>query len=129
MNSRLRLYSIFKLRCPRCYKGNLFINPGLFVIRGILKMPANCKECNQDFKIEPGFYSAALWISYPIVLLIFIPLIFLIILLNERYGFSFEVLIPIFTIICLVLQIPIMRLSRAILIHMTINYFRADKKE
>lgn len=129
MNPRLRLYYIFKLKCPRCYKGNLFTNSGLFVTKRILKMPEKCKYCNQDFSIEPDFYSSASWISYPIVVFIYMPLIFLSIGLNQRYRFSLEILIPIFTIVCLVLQIPIARLSRAILIHMAINYFQSGKNK
>jgi uncharacterized protein (DUF983 family) len=102
--------------------GDLFYNPGLFVYTRVLEMPERCPHCNQDFKIEPGYYSAALWISYPIVLILFVPLIFLGISLNEMYTISFRILFPIFTIIGLILQIPIMRLSRAILINMTVNF-------
>lgn len=76
MGSRIRLHYIVKLKCPRCQKGDLFTNPGLLVFKDVLKMPERCPNCNQDFKIEPGYYSAALWISYPLVLILFIPLIF-----------------------------------------------------
>ncbi|MNX79815.1 hypothetical protein D3C86_1114580 [compost metagenome] len=122
MKKGTKLYSILKLKCPRCQNGDLFYNPGLFVCTRILEMPERCPHCNQDFKIEPGYYSAALWISYPIVLILFIPFIFLGISLNEMYTISFRILFPIFIIICLLLQIPIMRLSRAILINMTVDF-------
>ncbi|MNF49096.1 hypothetical protein D3C84_303600 [compost metagenome] len=122
MKKGTKLYSILKLKCPRCQNGDLFYNPGLFVCTRVLEMPERCPHCNQDFKIEPGYYSAALWISYPIVLILFIPFIFLGISLNEMYTISFRILFPIFIIICLLLQIPIMRLSRAILINMTVDF-------
>ncbi|MEA9415823.1 MULTISPECIES: DUF983 domain-containing protein [unclassified Flavobacterium] len=128
MDTRIKLYNIFKLKCPRCYKGNLFTNRGLFVFNKILDMPQNCSHCNQDFKIEPGFYSAALWISYPIVLIVFIPLLFLGLYLNENYEISFKILLPVLVILCFLLQIPIMRISRAILIHLTINYVQGGKR-
>lgn len=122
MKKGTKLYSILKLKCPRCQNGDLFYNPGLFVCTRVLEMPERCPHCNQNFKIEPGYYSAALWISYPIVLILFIPFIFLGISLNEMYTISFRILFPIFIIICLSLQIPIMRLSRAILINMTVDF-------
>jgi uncharacterized protein (DUF983 family) len=92
-------------------------------------MPQNCPHCNQDFKIEPGFYSAALWISYPIVLIVFVPLLFLGLYLNENYEIPFKMLLPILVILCFLLQIPIMRISRAILIHLTINYVQGGKRD
>lgn len=128
MNSRVQLYHIFKLKCPRCHKGNLFTNPGLFVMSRFLKMPENCKNCKQDFKIEPGFYSTALWIGFPIVLIVFVPVLFLGLYLNENYEISLMVVLPIFLILCFALQIPIMRISRAILLHLTFNYFGGHKK-
>ena len=98
------------------------MKPGLFVLSGPLKMPEKCSHCHQDFKIEPGFYSAALWISYPIVLLVFIPMLFFGFYLNATYKISPKLLVPIFVIVAFLLQIPIMRVSRAILLHVTIRY-------
>ncbi|ABQ07458.1 DUF983 domain-containing protein [Flavobacterium johnsoniae] len=129
MNSKIQSYYMLKLKCPRCYKGDLFINPGLFVMTRFLKMHEKCKKCNQDFRIEPEFYSTALWIGFPIVLIVFIPLLFFGLYLNEYYGISLKVILPIFLILCFLLQIPIMRISRAILLHLTFKYFGWHKKE
>ena len=68
-------YSIQKLKCPRCHEGDLFVNPTFFVYKKMLEMPNKCTICGQDFVIEPGFYTAALWISYPILLIVIIPTI------------------------------------------------------
>ena len=121
MKKRTKLYSILELKCPRCRIGNLFYKPGLFVVKGILEMPDNCPNCKQDFKLEPGFYSAALWISYPIVLLIFIPLISLGLVVNSMHSF-FKYIFPFIVLFSFMLQIPLMRIARAILLHMTITY-------
>lgn len=129
MSSRVKLYYIFKLKCPKCHKGDLFTRPRLFLRVEIFKMPENCKDCNQDFKIESGFYSAALWISYPLAFLLLIMFVFLIIWFSDNYGVSLNILIPLFIIFYILLQIPIIRLSRAILIHMTINYFRTGQNK
>ncbi|HDZ13395.1 MAG TPA: DUF983 domain-containing protein [Pricia sp.] len=115
------LYSILKLKCPRCRTGDLFINPGLFVFSRILDMPDRCPHCNQDFKFEPGYYTAALWISYPILLLLFVPLTILGFTLAD-FSFFFKLVYPVLILISLFLQIPLMRMARAILLAMTIDY-------
>jgi uncharacterized protein (DUF983 family) len=124
----MKLYTIFKLKCPKCYIGNLFTNQGLFVVKEIRKMNRNCSHCNQDFKIEPNFYSAALWIKYPIILIIVVHLILLVIALNSMYGLSLKIQIPIFIIICLAMQVPIIRISKAVLINLTLNFIGDNKK-
>ncbi|OBX22115.1 MULTISPECIES: DUF983 domain-containing protein [Bizionia] len=121
MKKGTKLYSVLKLKCPRCQIGNLFHNPGLFVFSGILDMPNACEHCKQDFKLEPGFYTAALWISYPIVLVVFIPLILLGFSLDTIHGF-FKFLYPLVIVFSFILQIPLMRVARAVLLNMTIDY-------
>ncbi|MEM7039278.1 MAG: DUF983 domain-containing protein, partial [Bacteroidota bacterium] len=50
-------------KCPRCREGNLFpyktYNLGKFGI-----MHESCPRCDQDFRIEPGFYFGASYIGY-----------------------------------------------------------------
>ncbi|MGM5470254.1 DUF983 domain-containing protein [Flavobacteriaceae bacterium LMO-SS05] len=121
MKKGTKLYSVLKLKCPRCQTGNLFSNPGLFVFSRILEMPDKCLHCKQNFKLEPGFYTAALWISYPIVLIIFVPLIVLGFSLDDVSGF-FKIIYPFIIIISFVLQIPLMRIARAILLNLSIDY-------
>ncbi|WP_158847866.1 DUF983 domain-containing protein [Algibacter sp. L1A34] len=121
MQKGTKRYSVLKLKCPRCQIGNLFNNPGLFVFSRILEMPDKCPHCKQDFKLEPGFYTAALWISYPIVLIIFVPLIVLGYSLDNISGF-FKIIYPFIIVLSLMLQIPLMRVARAVLLNITIDY-------
>ena len=121
MKKGTKLYSILKLKCPRCQIGNLFNNPGLFVISKVLEMPDKCPHCKEDFKQEPGFYAAALWVSYPIVLLVFVPLIILGYSLENIHWF-FRIIYPFVVLFSLLLQIPLMRIARAILLNVTIDY-------
>jgi uncharacterized protein (DUF983 family) len=123
------LVNIFRLKCPRCHKGGLFTVPGLFVMNKSLAMPEKCPHCHQDFKIEPGFYSAALWISYPIVVALLVLLLFIGYYLHEGLRVPFEVLLPLLTILCFLLQVPIMRIARAILINITIAYKDDEMKQ
>ena len=121
MKRGTKLYSILKLKCPRCQTGNLFNNSGLFVFTQILDMPDKCPHCSQDFNLEPGFYTAALWISYPMVLIIFIPVIILGFSLDSINGF-FKIIFPFIILFSFMLQVPLMRIARAILLNMTIDY-------
>ncbi len=121
MKKGTKLYSILRLKCPRCQIGNLFCNPGFFVFSRVLEMPDKCPHCKQDFKMEPGFYTAALWISYPLVLIIYIPLIILGFSLNSVNNF-FKAIYPILILFSFLIQIPLMRIARAILLNVTIDY-------
>ncbi|MBK6834779.1 MAG: DUF983 domain-containing protein [Bacteroidetes bacterium] len=86
MKRKSKLNSIITCKCPRCRQGNLFVEKNPWVYRTMLTMPDNCPVCNQDFKIEPGFYIGALWTSYPIVVVVGIILfVILSLLLNLSF--------------------------------------------
>lgn len=82
-------------------------------------MPDKCNICRQDFRFEPGFYSAALWISYPIVL-VFILIICIILVAVLKISIVFSIIIM--ACILFLLQPLIMRYSRAILLNSFISY-------
>jgi uncharacterized protein (DUF983 family) len=127
MKKGSKFYSIYKLKCPKCQIGDLFSKPGFFVYRNSLKMPDKCPHCGQDFIIEPGFYSATLWISYPILLVIIIPTIILGLSLKD-IKFFFKIITPGIIIILFLLQVPLMRISRAILLNLSVPY-RTEYKD
>lgn len=82
-------------------------------------MPGHCPICKQDFQIEPGFYSGALWVSYPILVLLVIPVAFILVYdyrLSNLWSFS------IIGAIVFGLQPLIMRSSRAIWINVFVKY-------
>lgn len=114
-----KLYSIAHLKCPCCQEGNLFSVSNSYDIKHMLDMPDHCPVCHEDFKVEPGFYSGALWISYPIVIFILIPLVLVQILC---LGFSFVLAFFITLILLLVLQPLLMRYSRAIWINLFVSF-------
>lgn len=64
-----KIKQILTLKCPRCYKGNLFLShPYNFKMIG--EMHKNCTECGQSFTKEPGFYFGAAYASYGVAVLI-----------------------------------------------------------
>ncbi|MEO5645207.1 MAG: DUF983 domain-containing protein [Bacteroidia bacterium] len=119
MKKGTKLYSIIRSKCPRCQEGNLFIAKNPYNLKKFIDMPDKCAVCGQEFKIEPGFYSGALWVSFPILVVIAIPLSFYLIF-NTRLSVGLDFLI-IGTVI-FGLQPIIMRLSRAIWINVFVHY-------
>jgi len=114
-----KLYSVARLKCPRCHKGNLFTRPNPYSLKDSLKMPDHCPVCNQDFQIEPGFYIGALWTSFPIVIFIMTLLsILLLVFLKMQLEWFFVAI----TIILFSLQPVIIRLGRAIWINIFVGY-------
>jgi uncharacterized protein (DUF983 family) len=83
-----KLNSIITCKCPRCRQGNLFVEKNPWVYSTMLTMPDNCPVCNQDFKIEPGFYIGALWTSYPIVVVFGIILFLILNFVFPTHFFS-----------------------------------------
>ena len=65
--------SVLKLlacKCPRCRKGNMFVDPNPWRLKHTMKMNAICPVCNQPLNIEPGFYFGAGYVSYALTVAI-----------------------------------------------------------
>jgi len=114
-----KIYSVVRLKCPRCHRGKLFTNPNPYSMKDMLKMPDRCPECNQDFQIEPGFYIGALWTSFPIVIfLITVLSVLFLVLLKVQLEWFFVAI----TLILFPFQPIIIRLGRAIWINIFVDY-------
>lgn len=119
-----KLYSITKLKCPKCQEGNLFLVSNAWNFKKMLDMPDRCPTCNQDFCIEPGFYSGALWVSFPIVVIIGLILLSPLLL----YPDFFNLIVSLGVIIIFILQPIIMRWGRAAWINIFVHYAPNYKK-
>jgi uncharacterized protein (DUF983 family) len=115
---------MLKLKCPRCHEGNLFSVSNPWNLQRMLEMPDCCPVCGQDFKIEPGFYSGALWPSYPLVIALGLLLASLLLFYPDYYVLIFSVI----GFSMILLQPIIMRLGRAIWINIFIKYDPTYKK-
>lgn len=56
--------NILKCKCPRCRRGDMFIERNPYKLRTTMKMNEVCPGCGQHFDIEVGFYFGAGFISY-----------------------------------------------------------------
>ena len=112
--------SIFKYKCPRCRKGNLF-HP-MKSLGDILEMPKECIVCGQATEPEPGFYYGAMFLSYIGTGFTYLALVAVLIIgFKLPLNYTFGILI-LFAMLC---YIPTIRLARSLWIHMNVKY---DKK-
>lgn len=82
-------------------------------------MPQQCPICSLNFQLEPGFYSGALWTSYPFVIAIIVVCWLIISLLFDA---SFSAAFLLSSIVALILQPIVMRIGRAVWINVFFSY-------
>jgi hypothetical protein len=58
------LWSILTMKCPRCRKGDMFVENNPWKLRKTLSMPKTCTECGQPFELEVGFWYGTGYVSY-----------------------------------------------------------------
>lgn len=114
--------STVKMRCPKCRKGQLFSNPNPYKLKTLGDMPDHCSVCNQSFRLEPGFYFGAAYVSYGLMVgwnLLMVGVIILV------YGdlFNHFVELMVLGIITTVIISPVMfRYSRVLYLYMFVRY-------
>ncbi|RZJ70968.1 MAG: DUF983 domain-containing protein [Flavobacterium sp.] len=62
MKRTSKLYAIVKGRCPQCRRGAIFT--GSVFGFNLQKTNSNCENCGLRFEIEPGYFYAAMYVSY-----------------------------------------------------------------
>ena len=58
------IFNLFKCKCPRCRRGDMFANKNPYVLKTTMKMNDVCPVCGQPLNIEVGFYFGSSYISY-----------------------------------------------------------------
>jgi len=111
--------SIFKLKCPRCREGDLFISKSHFNYRQLTKMPKACPVCGQVYLPEPGFYYGAMFISYIICGFWFLGFIAICMF---GFGLTVDMSFVLLMIMIVILFGWIFRISRSIWIHVNVKY-------
>lgn len=62
MQKTSKLYAIVKGKCPHCRRGDIFT--GNIYGFNIQRTNDKCAHCSQRFEIEPGYFYAAMYVSY-----------------------------------------------------------------
>jgi hypothetical protein len=62
MSQTSKTWAMLHAKCPRCRRGNMF-SGSMYNFKGN-KINLNCPHCNLYFEIEPGYFYAAMYVSY-----------------------------------------------------------------
>jgi uncharacterized protein (DUF983 family) len=60
--ARKRWQAILSQRCPRCLEGKIYAS--------LLRMQDDCPACRHHFEREPGYFLVAMYISYPLSIVV-----------------------------------------------------------
>ena len=121
------LWSVLSMRCPRCRRGDMFKNRNPYKslsLHHILDMHTACPVCRQKYNLEPGFWYGTGYVSYGLVVIIsgisFISWWLIIgISINDNRVFYWLIFN---SILVLVLQPWLMRISRVAYLYMFVKY-------
>lgn len=114
-----RLYSIVKMKCPRCHQGDLFPKGTLYTTK-FSQMHTHCDCCGQVYEPEPGYYYGAMFVSYAFSTAIFIGVWIAMGFLMEEITMTAMIMALLVVVVGL---LPInYRLSRAIWINLFMGY-------
>ena len=69
----VKLYSIFKFRCPKCLKGDFFESK-VYDLRKLGNVLNECPKCKTNYIPEPGFYFGAMYVSYALGVALFVSI-------------------------------------------------------
>ncbi len=118
------LIAIGLMKCPRCRKGDLFMDKNPYTHpANTNRMPDNCPVCGQATSLEPGFYWGASFISYALAVLLsgfVFAVYYQLVNITELWHVGMFMLVDILTIAC---TFPLlMRYSRVLYIYIFVRY-------
>tara|TARA_B100000809_G_scaffold3856_1_gene4115 strand:- start:13333 stop:13713 length:381 start_codon:yes stop_codon:yes gene_type:complete len=119
-----KLYSILKLKCPKCHEGDFFVEKGGMRLKNISKIHNNCPNCNLKYMIEPSFFYGAMFVAYALTVGLAI-----VTFLITNLLFNFELLESFAAIVFILIASTSinLRLSRIIWINIFVSYKEAKK--
>ena len=116
--------SVLQNKCPRCRRGAMFQHANPYRIKTVLLMNERCPVCTQPLDMEPGFYYGTNMISYTLAVLYSVITFFLwwIIIGFSLRDNRFFWWLGLNAVSLVLLQPPLMRLSRSVWIYFFIRY-------
>ena len=122
------------MKCPRCRRGPMFKDPNPFrklTLRHIFDMPEHCPECGQKYDMEVGFWYGTGYVSYALAVAVSVAtfvawLVLIGISINDNRIFWW---LGINSVLLVVIQPWLMRLSRVIYIRIFVSYDKNYKKK
>lgn len=118
------LLSILDNRCPRCRTGRIFRKPNPYRLKYVVEMNEKCPVCGQPTEIETGFYYGTGYVSYALTVAFSVASF---VAWWVLIGFSLQDTrffwwLGTNAVLLILLQPPIMRLSRSIWLSWFVRY-------
>jgi uncharacterized protein (DUF983 family) len=118
------ILSTFANKCPRCRQGQLFKGSNAYDLKNNMKMHERCPVCNQPTEIEVGFYYGTGYVSYAVSVAFLVASF---VAWKVLFGLSFSNdsifwWLGTSCVLLLLLQPPIMRLSRSMWLSWFVKY-------
>lgn len=120
-------WSILTMKCPRCRRGSMFTNNNPYKslrLSNIFNMPERCPVCSQKYDLETGFWYGTGYVSYALAVAVSVATFiawFVLIGISTDDNRIFWWL-GTNTMILIVTQPWLMRLSRVIYIRFFVKY-------
>lgn len=67
-----KIYSIAKIKCPKCHKGEFLESRNFYKLSTVGNVHQKCACCGEDYEREIGFYYGAMYVSYALVVASFV---------------------------------------------------------
>lgn len=121
------LSSLLAMKCPRCRRGAMFNDKRTYrriSLSHIFNMPEKCSVCGQPFEMEPGFWYGTGYVSYALAIAIcvstFVAWVVLVGISYKDNRIFYWLILN--SLLLLLLQPYLMRLSRVIYIRFFVKY-------
>lgn len=126
MKKGTKLYSIAKMKCPKCQEGDFFVSHP-YNLKKAGDIYPKCINCGLKYEKEPGFYYGAMYVSYAICVAIFVFfwVSFNLFFENVRLGLQIGIIITAF----LITAPYVYALSKIIWANLFISFDPKEKKE
>jgi uncharacterized protein (DUF983 family) len=120
-----KMYSILKLKCPRCHEGDLFMTRNPYNFTKLETLHDACPVCKQNYCPEPGFFYGAMYVSYALTIALSVAVFVMMTLL-----WHFDVLwyLGLNALAIILLFPPIFRVSRATWFNMFVSYKTPEER-
>lgn len=116
--------SVLQNKCTRCRRGKIYKYNNPYDLRNFMKMNERCPVCGQPLDMEPGFYYGTNIVSYVLAFLISIVSFALwwIIIGFSLHDNRFFLWLITNGVLLILLQPPLMRLSRTVWLSFFVPY-------
>lgn len=115
---------VLQCKCPRCRKGNMFVENNPYKLATTMKMNERCPVCAQPFELEVGFFYGSGYISYMLAVALSVASliawwVFIGLSVHDNRIFYWLIFNA---VLLLALQPLLMRLARAIWLSFFVRY-------